>query len=425
MQIQIINARIVSPSTGAGASGPKRGPEAMRDLMVMDRGYVITDDVTGRIAEVGLMNDCPRRDVMTSDVIDADGLVLLPGFVDCHTHACWAGERLDEFQMKLEGADYLSILKAGGGIMSTVRATRAASQEELVAGLVDRVKRMVSFGSTTIEVKSGYGLNTETELKMLRAIREAGKHVRPVRLVPTALLGHAVDKAQGESFFERTIVDTLPAVATEFPGITIDAYCEDGAWPLEQTERMFDLALALGCRVRVHTDQFNSLGATRRAIEMGAASVDHLEATTDEDIALLGASRTSAIGVMLPISGFQWDDRYAPGRRLIDAGAAVAVATNYNPGSAPSPSMPFAMALACRKCGLTPGESITAATWNAAHVVGFGGDSGGIGVGLRADLAIWDVADERSLAFEIAGAPAMLVMAGGRIVYRRADAHFA
>ncbi|MBL1218530.1 MAG: imidazolonepropionase [Planctomycetes bacterium] len=413
MLTQIINARIVTPRSG---TGPKHGREAMRDLAVIAHGYVVADDSTGLITAVGDMGSCPKRDVMTAQVLDAGGRLLLPGFVDCHTHACWAGERLDEFQQKLEGADYLSILKAGGGIMSTVRATRQASQDELAAGLVARVHRMAAFGSTTIEVKSGYGLNTEAELKMLRAIGQAAGQVAPVRLVPTALIAHAVDTEQGESFVTRTIEETLPAVASEFPGIAVDGYCEDGAWSLEQTRRLFDAAVELGCRLRVHTDQFHSLGATRMAIEMGAASVDHLEAVTDDDIELLGIGGAPTLAVALPVSGFQLDERYAPGRKLIDAGAAVAIATNYNPGSAPSPSMPFAMALACRKCGLTPSEAITAATWNAAHVLGMGGVVGAIGEGQRADLVLWDEVDERALAYEVAGVPAVLVMAGGQPV---------
>lgn len=397
----IRDARLVTLAAG---DVPRRR-SAMRQLSIIERGDVL---VRGdMIAAAG-----PNLDASTQNEVDARGRVLLPGFVDCHTHACWAGDRFDEFERRLAGEDYLSILKSGGGIMSTVRATRSASVEELRALTISHLNRMLALGTTTAEVKTGYGLNTDAECRMLEAIRTAtqGEGASVMRVIPTFLGAHAIDREQSD-FVQRTLDETLPRIVEMQPGIACDAYCEDGAWSLEQTRRLFERAQALGCPVRIHTDQFNSLGATRLAVEMGAISVDHLEAIAEPDIALVAASDTTA--VLLPISGLCTDGRYAPGRRLIDAGAAVAIASNYNPGSAPSSSLPLAMALACRMMKLLPAEAIAACTVNAAHVLGLAGRVGRIAPGMAADLVLWDERDERALCYELAGPPAALVVTGG------------
>jgi imidazolonepropionase len=402
--LSIANARVL---TMRGPPGPRRG-EALRDLGVIERGFVCIDG--GRVTALGA-GDPPAG----GQVADVDGLVLMPGFVDCHTHACWAGDRFDEFQLRLAGRSYLDILKAGGGIMATVRAVRQSSRDDLVAGLLRRLGRMAALGTTAAEVKSGYGLSTAYELKMLRAIRVAAKRTS-VHVCATFLGAHAIDSANPR-FVDETIEETLPAVAEEFPGIACDAYCEEGAWSVADTRRLFEAAARLGCPLRVHADQFNSLGMTRLAVDMGAVSVDHLEAATPADIAHLAKSTT--IGVALPACGFHLDGRFAPARKLVDEGGALASASNYNPGSAPTPSMPFVVALACRKLGLTPEEAITAATVNAACVLGLQGRAGTIEVGRSADLQLLDCADERELAFEFATAGPRLVLSRGRVVFRR------
>ena len=401
----VTNARIL---TLAGSDVPRRG-RALAELGVIERGFVRVEGT--RIAAVGAGD--PDSDA-ADETIDAGGRVLMPGFVDCHTHACWAGERFDEFDMKLAGRSYLEILEAGGGIMSTVRAVRAAGGDTLAESLQARLSRMAALGTTTVEVKSGYGLTTADELKMLRAIRVAAAATGQT-LIPTFLGAHAIDP-DNPRYVDETINETLPAVVEEFAGIACDAYCEKGAWSLADTGRLFERAAGVGCPLRVHTDQFSSLGMTRLAIEMGAVSVDHLEATTPADLELLAASPT--IGVALPATGFHLDDRYAPGRALVDAGGALALATNYNPGSAPTPSMAFVIALACRKLGLTPAEAIAATTVNAACVLGLQGEVGSIEPGKRADLQLMDFTDERELGYEFATAGPQLVLCAGQVVKR-------
>ncbi len=410
MNLLIRGARVLT--IASGPSGALRGRD-LGDLGVLPAADVLVDG--GKIVGVSATGaTAPRAD----RTIEAAGRVLMPAFVDGHTHACWAGDRLDEWQMKLRGVAYLDILRAGGGIMSSVRAVRAASQHELEEALRERLGAFLTQGTTTIEIKSGYGLSTEGELRMLRAVASVRSRW-PGTIVGTALLGHAIDPDIPD-FIDRTINETLPAVHAEFPGIAVDAFCEKGAWSLEQCVRLFERARALGHPIRVHADQFNSLGMVEEAVRLGAVSVDHLEVTTPEDAARLGASET--FGVALPCcglhlgtaSGGQWANL----RRIVDAsstsgGGKVAIATNCNPGSSPTMSMPLAIASAVRFCGLTPGEAIAAATRNPAALLGLT-DRGAIAPGLRADLVLLRHRDERNLAFELGGNPVDVVICGGR-----------
>lgn len=398
---------------------PRRGKQ-LGELAILERGDVLIEGA--RIAAVGQSLSVPPD----ASVVEAGGRIVMPGFVDCHTHACWAGDRLDEWAMRLGGASYLDILKAGGGIMSTVRAVRETSEEGLTASLRRRLAAMLALGTTTVEVKSGYGLSAEAELKMLRAIVRAGtpasRGERPgdaspddpclPTVIPTALLGHAIDPEQRD-FVEETVRRTLPAVHRAFPGVTVDAFCEAGAWSLQETVRLLDKARELGHPLRVHADQFNDLGMLTEAVRLGAVSVDHLEASAPAGLDLLAKSGTFGVG--LPACGFQLDGRYASLRSIVDAGGLVAIATNYNPGSAPCPSMPMAIALAVRHCGLTPAEAIGAATVNAASLLRLT-DRGTIAPGQRADLVVLSYADERMLAYEFGADPAEVVILGGRVV---------
>jgi len=398
--VLIRGARVVS----SGAPGPLRGA-ASADLRVLERADVLVQ--SGSIAAVAGSIEPPAD----AKIIEAGGRVLIPAFVDCHTHACWAGDRLDEWDLKRAGAGYLELLKAGGGIMSTVRAVRAASVEALAADLLERLNRALAHGTTTIEVKSGYGLDTETELKMLAAIRAAGERWAGT-VVPTACIGHALDP-DADDPVTRTIEETLPAVSAAFPGVAIDAYCESGAWSRDDCARLFEAARAAGHPCRVHADQFNDLGLIDDAERLGLRSVDHLEATSPERLAKLAG--TEAFGVMLPITGFHTDGRYADARAFVDAGGAVCVASNWNPGSAPSCSVPLAMVLAVRFGGLSPAEALSAATANPAALLGWD-DRGRIEPGLRADLVLLEHRDERELCHEVGGNPVRALICGGEVV---------
>jgi len=401
MNLLIHDARVLT------LAGPavRRGAE-LAESGAWPRGWVRVED--GLIAALG-EGDPP--DSAGAERLDAGGRVLMPGFVDAHTHACWAGDRLSEWELKRRGASYLDILKAGGGIMSTVRAVRAASEDELVDGLLDRLDAMAAEGTTSVEVKSGYGLTTADELKMLRAIRRAGEG-QPLTVVPTACIGHAIEQGV-DRFVERTIEETLPAVSEEFPGIALDAYCEDGAWSLDDTVSLFEAAAALGHPLRVHADQFNALGMTAWARANGVLSIDHLEATDPEELAKIAAS--DCYGVMLPCSGFHVDARYADGRAFLDAGGRLVLATNCNPGSSPSLSMPMAIALAVRNLGISAAEAIAASTVNAAALLGLS-DRGRIEEGFRADLVLLRHRDERQLGYEFGGSHALAVLCGGEIL---------
>ena len=409
----IVNARIL---TLAGGNTPRRQDE-MSDLGVIEIGHILVRN--GNIVHVG--EGIPDEDLIKENedipVVDASGRIVMPSFVDFHTHSCWAGSRLDEFEMGLRGVPYLEILKDGGGIMSTVRAVRDATQEELSEELLGRMGLMASLGTTTLEIKSGYGLTTADELKMLRAIHDASLNV-PQMIVGTFLGAHAIDPDQ-KNFTEIVINETLPAIAQEFPGITCDAYCEKGSWSVEETVALFNRAIELDCPIRAHVDQFNPLGMLTKAVDMGVRTVDHLETSTDEELKHLASSDT--IAVLLPATGFCLYDTYARGREIIDFGCAVAIASNYNPGSAPCPSMPFTISLACRRLGFTPGEAITASTFNAACALRLQDRIGSIEVGKQADIQLLDCYDERELAWHVAAGSPLLVAIQGEIVHLLTD----
>jgi len=407
MSLLIRNARVLTLAQG---SVPRRGRE-LNELSILARADVLVGD-DGTISAVG--ENLPAPAAPPAGTIDAAGRVLMPGFVDCHTHACFAGDRLAEWELKLRGVPYLEILAQGGGIHATVRAVRDATRKQLAANLKAQLDLLLRAGTTTVEVKSGYGLNIDNELKLLHAITRA-KNDWPGTIVPTALLGHAIEGSSVDDYTRLVVREMLPAVWHEFPGITIDAYCEKGAWPVEACVRLFERARKHGLPIRVHTDQFNSLGMIAEALRLHAVSADHLEAASNDDLAALAATHT--FGVLLPIAGFQTNGRYARGRRLIDQGGLVALATNCNPGTAPSHSMPLAIALAVRACRLTPAEAIAACTVNAAALLGLR-DRGTIAAGQRADLILLRHRDERMLAYELGDNPVDVVVCGGKIAAR-------
>ena len=408
MTLLIRNARVLTlahsatPSQ-APLSRPRRGKE-LSELGIIPQGDVLVVD--GKITAVGPKIEAPTG----TEILEAQGRVLLPGFIDCHTHICWAGDRLTEWEQRLKGVPHAEIIRSGGGIQSTVRAVREATKKQLAAHLKTRLDALLRDGTTTVEIKSGYGLQTEEELKMLRAIVRAGNEW-PGTIVPTALLGHAFEGDLDE-YARMVVKEMLPTISKEFPDIAVDAYCEQGAWSVEACVRFFEKA-SKHHPLRLHADQFTSLGMVPEAIRLGARSVDHLEASTKADLLLLAKSRT--LGVILPCTGFHTDGRYARAGFFADAGGALALATNCNPGTSPTHSMPFAIALAVRFCGLSPAEAIVAATVNAAAALGLS-DRGTIEPGQRADLILLRHKDERQLAYELGGNPVDQVICGGALV---------
>jgi imidazolonepropionase len=390
----------------ASPGGPKRGA-AMRDLgMIADGALAITGEqivAVGATAEVlAQVRGAARR-------IDARGKAVLPGFVDAHTHVVFAGDRADEFERRLAGATYLEIMAAGGGIMSTVRATRAASEEQLVSESAGRLRKMLAHGTTTAEAKTGYGLTTADELKMLRVIARLDAQ-QPLELVPTFLGAHAVPAefaGRDDAYLDMVIEEMLPAVAqaaheTNSRLPFVDMFCDEGAFTAAQLERLLRAAHSLGFPLKAHLDEFAALGGTPVAAALGATSVDHLIASGDADLAALHA-QPATIPTLMPATPFGLGlGHYAPARRMIDEyGLAVALGTDLNPGTCWCVAMPFAMALACRGMRLTPAEALAAATLNAAYAVGRGQHIGSLEAGKQADVLILETDDYRHLAYRV------------------------
>jgi len=337
--------------------------------------------------------------------------VLMPALIDAHTHACWTGDRWSEWARKRAGEPYLSILNAGGDIMSSVRSVRGSSREELARTTALRLQRMARVGTGTCEVKSGYGLSTEAELRMLGAIDDAAAACTGrIEAVATCLAGHAIDPGCPD-FIARTLRETLPAIAAARPGTTMDLYIEQGAWTGDDAVRFVAASLALGCPVRAHVDQFTRSGLLADLIGMGVRSVDHLEASSASDLATVAHS--GAFAVALPATGFALDMRFMDARRLLDEGGTLVIASNANPGSAPGLGLPFAMQLAARFMGLTTAEILRASITNAAHLLGVAGTVGSIEPGQRADLVLLHDTNEDALVHGLpSGAPGLVLHAG-------------
>lgn len=394
--------------TCASGGKPKRGAE-MLDVGIIENGAVAIVD--GKFVGVGATDEI-FREFQSDQAVEAEGRIVCPGFVDPHTHIVYAGGRLDEFELKIKGADYLEILAARGGILSTVRKTREAPSEKLVRLGRERLDKMLACGTTTCEIKTGYGLDTATELKMLAVIEELHK-CHSMSIVPTFLAAHAVPpEYNGNSEkYVNLICDTMLSsawkwfVGSGFYGKTAffcDAFCEQGAFTAAQSKKVLETARSLGFKIKAHVDQFSNLGGTRIALQAGATSMDHLDMISDEEIKLLAASDT--VGVVIPTENFNaGKTQFAPARKLIDSGCAVALSTDFNPGSAPCPSQPMAMAIAARYQKLLPAECLNAATINAAHAIGLGDKVGSIEIGKQADLLILDTTDPRQIVYEFGG----------------------
>ena len=393
-------------ATPAGRRSPLRGRE-LGAVDVVEQAYVLCAD--GRIEAVGEMRrlQAPDGDV---EELDGRGLCAIPGLVDCHTHACFAGDRVDEFALRAAGATYEELHAAGGGILATVRATRAAGEEGLETAVVRHRDRMLRAGTTTFEAKSGYGLDRATELASLRVIREAGG-------VPTFLGAHAVppEFPDAEAYLGFLIGEVLPEAATIAEAA--DVFVERGAFDPDQARRYLIEAKQRGLGLRLHADQFTEAGGIALALELGARSVDHLEATGEDGVRALAGSDVMA--VLLPASALFLNRPMPPARRLVDAGAAVALATDFNPGSAFTESLPLVCSLACTQLGLTPAQALAACTVNPAHVLGRADRKGRLAPGLDADLVLLDAPDWRYLAYHLAGDVIAAVVTGGQTAWQR------
>lgn len=404
-------AAVVGCSELLTLSGPARARTGreMRELGIIRDGAMVIRD--GRVAWTGT-----RRDLEPGlDAIDAGGRVVMPGFVDAHTHPVFAGNRADEFEKRAEGATYQQIAAAGGGIRATVRRTRAAGEEELLAAASRYGEWFLRNGTTTIEAKSGYGLSLQDELKLLRVIARMG----PLRTVPTFLGAHEVpDEFQGRRAEYVTLV-----IQEMLPGVTglanyCDVFCEPRVFPMEDARRVLEAARARGFGLRLHADQLENSGGAQLAAEMGAATADHLEYASSAGMAAL--QKAGVQPVLLPGAVYALGSRrYPDARAMISAGLAVVIATDFNPGSSPTPSMPMMLSLAATQMRMTPAEAITAATINAAYSLGRGAEIGSLEVGKRADFAIHDCSDYRELAYFFGIEPALAVYIDGRPVWMR------
>ena len=390
----------------------------MRDLAIVpDGALLIRGD---RIEQVG-----PRAEVESlagpvERVIDAGGRIVLPGFVDAHAHPVFAATRVEEYELRSGGATYEEIAASGGGIRSSVRKLRAASEDELYAAALRRTQWFLRTGTTTMEAKSGYGLSLDAELKMLRVIRRLNGR-NWVRFVPTFLGAHEVpDEYRGNpgAYLELLVHEMLPAVAQEKLAEYCDIFCEPKVFQVPAARRYLETARSLGFGLRVHADQLERCGASELAGELRAVTADHLEQIDDCGIAALAAGGVQP--VLLPASVYNLGlKRYAPARAMIDAGLAVVLATDFNPGSSPTPSIPFVLSLACTQTRMTPAEAVTAATINAAYSLGRGASIGSLEPGKRADFVIHDCADYREIPYFSGLEPAAETWSGGRLVYSR------
>jgi len=400
--------------TLAGPARPRTGEE-MRKLSIIEHGAMLVRD--GRIAAVGPRAVIEPLADPDAQVINAGGRVVMPGFVDAHTHLVFAGNRADEFEMRCAGATYQQIAERGGGIRSTVRKTRAASEEELVSAGQKYVRWFLAGGTTTVEAKSGYGLTVEDELKLLRAIRRVSQNT-PLRCIPTFLGAHEIPdeyKSQPDDYVDLIIHEMLPRIAEENLAEFCDVFCEAKVFSVAQAGRVLKAAKQHGLELRIHADQFTSGGAVELAAKLGAKTADHLEQTTPE--AITAMKKAGVQPVLLPASVYAiGSQKYAPARAMINAGLAVAVATDFNPGSSPTASMTMVLSLACTQMKMLPAEAVTAATINAAYSLNRGHEVGSLEPGKMADFVIYDAEDYRELAYFFGMPRTVAVFAAGKKV---------
>lgn len=404
----IKNGVIVTPL----GSAPKSGKQ-MSDIRIIEKGYIAIDDgVIVRVAE----GDPARIEAKTT--INAEGKAVTPGLVDPHTHLIHAGSREDEMALKLKGIPYLDILRNGGGILSTVRATRSASDGAIISQVLKSLRHMVKYGTTTAEVKSGYGLNTEQELRLLRLVHDLNS-LQPIDLISTFMGAHAIPEEYKDnkgSYVHLVGEEMLPRVAEEGLAKYCDVFCEEGVFDIDDSRYILTKAKELGLGLKIHADEINPMGGAELAAELKTVSADHLLASTDEG--LMKMKEAGVIAVLLPVTSFNLEEKFARARDMIDMGLAVALATDYNPGSSPTESMQFAMNMAAVKLKMTPEEIITAATINAACAIGMGEIIGTIEEGKAGDIVVFDAPNLNYIPYHLGVNLANTVVKRGSIVYK-------
>lgn len=404
--ILIKNAAEIATPVG----GVKRGG-ALKELLLVQGGSIYIKD--GLIQKIGNLDDFEHHIAGNPEVIDATGITVIPGFIDAHTHLVFAGTREDEFSMRIEGATYREIAERGGGIKRTVKDTRLASKAELVETAGYYLKHALRNGTTTMEVKSGYGLDLETELKMLEAVKELNKN-QPVELIPTFLGAHAFPEDISRDEYVQSVLDMLPAVSGKAK--FCDVFCEEGYFTIEESRAILEKAKEYGLSPRLHADQLTSSGGVKLAVKLGAVSVDHLEQITDEEIEILSHSDTTAI--LLPGVSFFLNYGYPPARKIINAGCITAIATDFNPGSCMCISMQMVMAIACTQMSMTPEEVLNAATVNAGYSLGIT-NVGSLEQGKQADVLIMDVPNYRMIPYFFGQNHVNTVIKKGEVVWTR------
>ncbi|MBO9128954.1 imidazolonepropionase [Bacillus sp. 165] len=398
-------------------NGVVKGSE-MQELPVITNGAVGIKD--GKIAFVGTTEEA--KGLHANEIIDCEGRLVSPGLVDPHTHLVFGGSREHEISLKLQGVPYLEILKNGGGIHSTVSSTKAASHEELEKKAIFHLNRMLSYGVTTMEAKSGYGLDEETEFKQLEVVKSLqDKH--PMDIVSTFLGAHAVPKeyaGRGKEFLQ-SMLDLLPQIKERELAEFVDIFCETGVFTVEESKEFLQNAMNMGFDVKIHADEIDPLGGTEAAVSIGAVSADHLVGASDEGISMLAEGNT--VAVILPGTTFYLNkESFARARKMIDEGAPVALATDFNPGSSPTENLQLIMSLAMLKLKMTPEEIWNAVTINAAHAINRGEQAGKIKEGRKADIVIWDALNYAYVPYHYGVNHVNTVIKNGTVVYQRGEA---
>jgi len=417
--------QLLTLRSASGGTGPRRGAQ-MRDLGIVADGAVLISD--GKILAVGTTDEVAKHELLASkpahvEEIDCSGKVVLPGFVDSHTHPVFTTPRLIDFEKRSSGASYEEIAEAGGGIRASLRGVRDARTEELVQHIVSGLDEMAAYGTTTVECKSGYGLNFAAEMKSLEAIREAS-HQWPGTVVPTLLAAHVVPPEHRENPDEYVRIiceDMIPTAAKLKLASFVDVFVERGAFTMEQSQRILRSAVDHNLGVRAHVCQLTPAQLSP-LLEFHPASLDHMDFVSDEDVALL--AKLDTVSTLLPAANyFLGLDKFPPARKLVDGGVAVALATDYNPGTSPTTSMPFVLSAACTHMKMSPAEAIVAATYNGACALRLQGRKGSIEPGKDADIAIFEAEDYRELAYWFGVNRCRQTLLNGTVYFQGGNSH--